>query len=253
MSITADLALALDPVRFAEAAGIVPDDWQADVLRSGASRLLLNCSRQSGKSTTTGVLAVWTALYDAGALVLLLSPSLRQSQELFRKCLDTYRAAGRPVSASAESAMRLELDNGSRIVSLPGTEGSIRGFSAVKLLVIDEASRVEDALYYGVRPMLAVGAGRLVAMSTPFGKRGWWHKEWTEGGADWRRVEVPASRCPRIPAAFLAEERRSLGPWWYRQEYECQFSETTDSMFSYEEIQGAITSEIAPLFGGITA
>lgn len=253
MSITADLALALDPVRFAASAGIVPDDWQADVLRSPASRLLLNCSRQSGKSTTTGVLAVWTALYDPGALVLLLSPSLRQSQELFRKCLDTYRAAGRPVPASAESAMRLELDNGSRIVSLPGTEGSIRGFSAVKLLVIDEASRVEDALYYGVRPMLAVGAGRLMAMSTPFGKRGWWHKEWTEGGADWRRVEVPASRCPRIPAAFLAEERRSLGPWWYRQEYECQFSETTDSVFSYEDVQHAVSSEITPLFGGSAA
>jgi len=145
--------------------------------------------------------------------------------------------------------MRLELDNGSRIVSLPGTEGSIRGFSAVKLLVIDEASRVEDALYYGVRPMLAVGAGRLVAMSTPFGKRGWWHKEWTEGGADWRRVEVPASRCPRIPAAFLAEERRSLGPWWYRQEYECLFSDTTDSLFGADEVRAAITPEIAPLFG----
>jgi len=249
MNIANDLAMSLDPVAFSRAAGIPPDDWQADVLRSPAARLLLNCSRQSGKSTTTGVLAVWTALYDAGALVLLLSPSLRQSQELFRKCLDTYRAAGRPVSASAESAMRLELDNGSRIVSLPGTEGSIRGFSAVKLLVIDEASRVEDVLYYGVRPMLAVGAGRLVAMSTPFGKRGWWHKEWTEGGAGWERVEVPASRCPRIPAAFLTEEQRSLGPWWYRQEYECQFSDTTDSLFGADEVRAAITPEIAPLFG----
>lgn len=249
MSIVSDLAMSLDPVTFSRAAGIEADEWQRDVLRSSSQRLLLNCSRQSGKSTTTAMLAVHTALYDPGALVLLLSPSLRQSQELFRKCLDCYRAVERPVSASAESAMRLELDNGSRIVSLPGTDGSVRGFSAVKLLVIDEASRVEDALYYGVRPMLAVGAGRLVAMSTPFGKRGWWHKEWTEGGTDWRRVEVPASRCPRIPAAFLAEEQRSLGPWWYRQEYECQFSDTTDSLFGADEVRAAITPEIAPLFG----
>ncbi len=250
MGIAADLALALDPVRFSRAAGIEPDDWQVDVLRSSSRRLLLNCSRQSGKSTITGVLAVWTALYDPGALVLLLSPSLRQSQELFRKCLDTYRAACRPVPASAESAMRLELDNGSRIVSLPGTEGSIRGFSAVTLLIIDEASRVEDALYYGVRPMLAVGAGRLVAMSTPFGKRGWWHREWTEGGEGWLRVEVPATACPRIPADFLAEERRSLGPWWYAQEYECRFMETTDSVFGYAEIARAVTHDVVPLFGG---
>jgi hypothetical protein len=250
MGIAADLALALDPVRFATAAGITRDPWQAAVLRSPASRLLLNCCRQSGKSTITALLALHTALYLPGALVLLLSPSLRQSQELFRKCLDAYRAAGRPVPARAESALHLELEHGGRIVSLPGTDGSIRGFSAVRLLVIDEASRVEDALYYGVRPMLAVGAGRLVALSTPFGKRGWWHHEWTAGGAGWERVEVPASRCPRIPAAFLAEEQRALGPWWYRQEYECQFSDTIESLFGADEVRAAITSEVTPLFGG---
>jgi len=249
MSIAADLATALDPVLLAERAGITPDPWQATVLRSRSPRLLLNCSRQSGKSTTTGVLAVHTALYDPGALVLLLSPSLRQSQELFKKCLDAYRVAGRPVPADAESALRLELTNGSRIVSLPGTEVNVRGFSAVGLLVIDEAARVDDALYTSVRPMLAVGAGRLVAMSTPFGKRGWWHREWTEGGTGWQRVEVPARMCPRIPAAFLDEERRALGPWWYRQEYECQFSDTTDSLFGADEVRAAITSDIAPLFG----
>ncbi len=249
MSIAADLATALDAVLLAQRAGITPDPWQATVLRSRSPRLLLNCSRQSGKSTTTGVLAVHTALYQPGALVLLLSPSLRQSQELFKKCLDVYRVAGRPVPADAESALRLELANGSRIVSLPGTEVSVRGFSAVRLLVIDEAARVDDALYTSVRPMLAVGAGRLVAMSTPFGKRGWWHREWTEGGPAWQRVEVPASMCPRIPPAFLDEERRALGPWWYRQEYECQFSDTTDSLFGADEVRAAITSDIAPLFG----
>jgi len=249
MSIAADLATALDAVLLAERAGITPDPWQATVLRSRSLRLLLNCSRQSGKSTTTGVLAVHTALYQPGALVLLLSPSLRQSQELFKKCLDVYRVAGRPVPANAESALRLELANGSRIVSLPGTEVSVRGFSAVRLLVIDEAARVDDALYTSVRPMLAVGAGRLVAMSTPFGKRGWWHREWTEGGPAWQRVEVPASMCPRIPPAFLDEERRALGPWWYQQEYECQFSDTTDSLFGADEVRAAITSDIAPLFG----
>jgi len=249
-TLATDLALALDPVRLAVRANVVPDPWQAEVLRSTAPRMLLNCSRQSGKSTTTGVLAVHTALYEPGALVLLLSPSLRQSQELFKKCLDTYRVAGRPVPADAESALRLELANGSRIVSLPGTEVSVRGFSKVRLLVIDEAARVEDSLYTSVRPMLAVGAGRLVAMSTPFGKRGFFHREWTEGGEGWQRVEVPASMCPRIPAAFLDEERRALGPWWFRQEYLCEFSDTTDSLFGSDEVRAAITSDITPLFGG---
>lgn len=243
MSMASDLAIACDPVRLAERAGLSPDPWQRDVLHSSASRLLLNCSRQSGKSTITSVLAVHTALYDPGALVLLLSPSLRQSQELFRKCLDTYRAVDRPVPPESESALRLTLENGSRIVSLPGKEGSIRGFSGVRLLIIDEAARVEDSLYMSVRPMLAVSAGRLIGLSTPFGTRGWWYEAW-RGGEPWERYEIPAAMCPRIPAAFLAEERRNMGEWWYTQEYECRFMEGQTSVFTREEVERAFAEEV---------
>ena len=144
-----------DPVALARAAGIEPDPWQAAVLRSAAPRLLLNCSRQSGKSTITGILATHTALYDAGSLTLLLSPTLRQSGELFRKCLAVYRALGRPVPAESETALTLTLENGSRIVSLPGKDGTIRGYSGVRLLVVDEASRVPNDLYLAVRPALS--------------------------------------------------------------------------------------------------
>jgi len=72
--------------------GLDPDSWQLDVLRSQASRILLNCSRQSGKSTVTALLAVHTAHYQNDALVMLLSPTLRQSGELFKKALKTSRA-----------------------------------------------------------------------------------------------------------------------------------------------------------------
>jgi len=158
-ALAADLAMSLDPVRLSQAAGIDPDPWQAAVLRSNAPRLLLNCSRQSGKSTTVAMLAMHTALYDAGALVLIVSPSKRQSEELFRKCLHLYRALGRPAPALSEGALHLELENGSRIVALPGKEDTIRAFSGVTLLAIDEAARVEDDLYRSVRPFLAVSGG----------------------------------------------------------------------------------------------
>src|SRR5450631_762859 len=98
-SLAADLAMCLDPVQFSLAAGIPPDPWQARVLRSTAPRLILNCSRQSGKSTTIATLALHTALYQAAALILLLSPGQRQSGELFRKVTDCYKALGRPVPA----------------------------------------------------------------------------------------------------------------------------------------------------------
>jgi hypothetical protein len=204
-----------------EELGLSPDPWQQQFLRSAAQRQLLLCTRQAGKSTTTAVLALHEALYTPRALVLLLSPSLRQSQELFRKVLATYNSI-KSIPSTMESALRLELENGSRIVSLPGKEETVRGFSGVTLLVVDEAARVSDDLYYSVRPMLAVSGGRLVCLSTPFGKRGFFFNEWEEG-QNWERIQITAHDCPRISDEFLDEERHALGDYWYRQEYLCEF------------------------------
>ncbi len=243
-SIVSDLARALDPVLLAEQAGIVPDPWQADVLRSTAPRMLLCASRQAGKSTITSILAMHTALYSAGSLVLLLSPSLRQSGEIFKKAVAVYRGLGRPVMPESETALTLTLENGSRIVSLPGSkDGNIRGYSGVDLLVIDEAAFVSDALYVSVRPMLAVSGGRLVALSTPHGTRGWYWSAW-QGDAGWEKYEVPAPLCPRISPEFLDEERRTMGDWAFRQEYLCQFVESETQPFSAADVARAF--ETAP-------
>jgi hypothetical protein len=216
-----DLRLALDRSAFARVLGLEPDPWQEKLLRSSSDRVLLNCSRQSGKSTMSGLIALHRALYHPGSLILCLAPALRQSQELFGKVLGFYRDPGRPVAPQAERKLSLELENDSRIVTLPGTEKTIRGFSGAALLIVDEAARVDDELYFAVRPMLAVSGGALMMLTTPYGKRGVFFEEWTGGGQGWERYEVPASECPRIGPEFLNEERETLPPWVYRQEYEC--------------------------------
>jgi hypothetical protein len=210
----------------------------------------LLCSRQAGKSQSVAAVALKTALLEPGSLVLLLSPTLRQSGELFRdKVLTLYNALGWPVQPLRKpTQLMLELVNGSRIVSLPESEGGIRGFSKVKLLVIDEAARVSGELYRAVRPMLAVSRGRLIALSTPFGKLGWFYDEWSSDNA-WERVKITATQCPRISPAFLAEERRALGPRWYSQEYMCSFEEIIDSVFSHDDVTAACRDELPPLFG----
>ncbi len=250
-ALATDLATALDPVILARRAGVAPDPWQADLLRAADRQLLMLCARQCGKSTVSALLAVHTALYQAPALVLVLSPSLRQSQELYRKVRDVYGVLGatapKPVE---ESALRLELANGSRIVCLPGKEATVRGYSGVALLLVDEASRVPDALYQAVRPMLAVSGGRLVLLSTPFGKRGFFHHEWSAGGAGWHQVKITADDCPRIDPAWLAGERAQIGDWWFRQEYLCEFVETDDQVFGYDTVMAALSADVAPLFGG---
>jgi phage terminase large subunit-like protein len=178
-SLAGDLRLALDRSSFACAVGVEPDPWQEDLLKSTSDRVLLNCSRQSGKSTTSAIIALHRALYHPGSLILCLAPALRQSQELFGKIAGFYRDLGRPVPPQGERKLSLELQNGSRIVTLPGSEKTIRGFSGTSLLIVDEASRVADELYFAVRPMLAVSSGALMMLTTPYGKRGVFYEEWT--------------------------------------------------------------------------
>jgi hypothetical protein len=222
MKLNHALSLALDPGLILKAQGLSPDPWQREFLFSTDRQVLLNCCRQSGKSTTTAALAVHTALFRAPALILVLSPGLRQSGELFRKIKDAYNALGRPAGVLVENQTTLELACGSRIVCLPGKEETVRSYSRVKLLLIDEASRVPDDLYRAVRPMLAVSNGRLVALSTPFGQRGWFYREW-QHGEGFRKVRISWQQCPRISETFIERERASLGDAWVGQEYECQF------------------------------
>lgn len=248
-----DLAYALDPVLFAkEALNFYPDPWQEKVLRWSGRRLLLCCSRQSGKSTTTAILALHRALFYPKSLILLVSPSLRQSSELFRKVQEFFRELPPEMQPDLleDNKLSLVMKNKSRIVSLPSSEGTIRGFSGASLIIEDEAARVSDELYFAIRPMLAVSNGRLILMSTPFGKRGHFFKEWTEGGDTWERIKITAYDCPRISREFLEEERQTMGDWWFKQEYLCEFVETEDNVFTYEQVMRALDDSIKPLFGG---
>ena len=239
---------AINPARFAERIGFCPDDWQRRALEGHGKRLLLNCSRQSGKSTLAALMGLHKAIFCPASLTLLVSPSLRQSGELFRKVTDLMGGLEDPPAMTEDNRLRLAFENGSRIVSLPGKESTIRGFSGVSLLIVDEAARVLDELYYALRPMLAVSNGDLIALSTPWGRRGWFFTEWTEGEG-WERIKIAASECPRISQGFLEEERRTLGEWWYRQEYEAVFGDTVDSVFSSQAIEAMFDESIDPLFG----
>ena len=195
------------------------------------------------------ILALHKALAAPDSLILILAPAERQAKELFTKVAQFYGLLGHPIPADSYRKLGMNLANGSRIEALPGTEKTIRSFSGVDLLPVDEAARIADELYFTARPMLAVSGGRLMMLSTPFGKRGVFYEEWT-GGEAWERYTVTASECPRIPPAFIEEERKTLGPWWFAQEYECRFMDTVDQVFQTEVIDKAITDEVAPLFGG---
>jgi hypothetical protein len=247
ISLGRDFARALNPVMLAHDCEIRPDDAQARLLTTVSRKVLVCCCRQWGKSTTTALVALHEALYAAPAMIILISPSQPQSTELFKKLHRFWEHLPGAPEAKQESLTRLELANGSRIISLPGSEKTTRGYSAATLVVMDEASRVPDELLASVSPMLATTNGRFIALSTPAGKRGWFYEAWTNGQG-WERVSVKGVDCPRISKEFLEEERQAFGPMRFAQEYECEFIDSETSVFNSDLIQQAMTDEFQPFF-----
>jgi hypothetical protein len=244
------LRYALDPVTFAtDLLDWTPDPWQADVLREPSKRVLLCCSRQVGKSTTLAVMALHTALYRAGSLVLLLSPTDRQSKNLFDKVVAFHRRLKEKPNLKEDNIHSMTFTSGSRIISLPGNNAdTIRGYSAPTLVVLDEAAFIKDALVTAVGPMMALGRGKLVMLSTPNGKRGAFYTAWSGDSSDWRRIEVKADECPRIDRDYLAQQRRERGDLLFGQEYECQFIATQDQFFSEGAIEKMFSTAGEPIF-----
>ncbi len=249
LTLNRNLAMVLDPSLILERIGLgtpadpgTPDDWQRTILRSMSRRMLVNCHRQAGKSSSVAGLALHTAIYDPASLVVIVSAGQRQSNELFRKVVAAYEALGKPIAAEEDNAVTLSLANGSRVVSLPNNAGTIRGYSAPRLVLVDEASRVDEPVFAAIRPMLAVSLGRLILLSTPHGRRGEFYRMWSSGDPAWERVELKGEDNPRISREYLAQERRDMIAWEFRQEWECSFEDTQDQIISGEVITQAFNS-----------
>lgn len=231
-----DLRMALDPVCWAESLGLTLDSWQRDFVRSDARQIIAACGRQTGKSLACSLVASHTTTFEPGALVVLVAPSLRQSQLLISEVRDLLRRSG-AVSVDAESTTRLQLGNGSKVVSVPGSGDTIRGISGVRLLICDEAAFIDPGVFQAVLPMLAANPrGRLILASSPNGRGGFFSDMWHDGGDAWQRFHVRSEDCPRIDQSFLERQRLALTLAQYRQEYLASFEDSAGAVFSGDDL-----------------
>ena len=241
-----NLALALDPTLVMTRSGLTPDDWQAELIRDTENWWLLLCTRQGGKTKAISSLALSTALNYNNSLTLILTPSERQSKEVLR-CVSQYYLAlyGAPMRSDAITTLKMEFQNGSRIIALPGSsEKTIRVYAGVDLLLVDEGARVPDELFHSIVPMLATSGGRMIVASTPWFSRGFMWREWKTGGDHWKRVKVTADDCPRISRKFLEREKKSKPRHWFLQEYYCVWGSAAAALFDPDMVDALLTDEV---------
>jgi phage terminase large subunit-like protein len=217
-----ELLHVIDPAAWArDELKLELDDWQRTYLLSRSKRKALNCCRQSGKSTVASVKALHRVIHKRNSLVLLLSPSLRQSSELFRKVSDLYNSLPARPKLVEDNRLSMALSNGSRIVSLPSSEATIRGYSCVDLIIEDESAAVPDELHEACEPMLAVSNGEYDLLSTPRGQHGHFYKAMLDASVE--RFTITAEQVPRISKEYLDAYRLKHGQRVFAQEFGCEF------------------------------
>jgi hypothetical protein len=241
-----DFRHAAEPSAWArEVLQFEPDAKQQEFLESDARRGIVCCSRQWGKSTTAAVKAVHHLRFVPGAVVVLAAPAGRQTLELALKVEECLRRAGLAIDRHNE--LGYFLAGGGRLIALPGNATTVRGISGATLLIIDEAAKVPEPLRHALSPFLATTNGALWELSTPFGKRGFFYRHWSEGSGRWHQITATAEECPRISREHLEAERWDLGELVYRQVYCCEFLDLAQGLFDVDLVLEAVTDEEKPL------
>jgi hypothetical protein len=245
VSIARDIARMIDPSLFALDCGLEAEPWQAEWMRSRPRKSLLSCSRQSGKSTTAGLVALETAVTIPGSVTLIGGPSQRQSNEFVRTIKGLHGKLSKNDSETprlvGDSVQRIELENKSRVIGLSGDPDTARGIASVQCLILDEVGFIPDALEIltALAPMQAgVTDPRTILLSTPNGDLNAWHDLWHNGDASWHRVEVPWWKSKRLSAdpQFIADQRQLLGERKFSQEFCLAWLPSEDAAFGSEGI-----------------
>jgi hypothetical protein len=252
--VQAPAAVVTDIVEFARTKlGFEPDEKQAEVLRSTAKRGILNCSRQWGKTTALALKVVHRMFTEPKILILVASPSYRQTHEFMMRAKAMVSRLGIPIRGDGENKHSLVFPNGSRVVGLPHMPDTARSFSSLSMLIFDEAAFVSNEMFNALLPMIAVRNGELWLLSTPHGKTGFFYDIWQHGGDLWHRISVKATDCSRIPAEFLEEMRSARGDDYVRQEFLCEFLGSGSHAFDRDLVERALDSSVEPFSSSVLA
>jgi phage FluMu gp28-like protein len=238
--------LRANPAAAYRKVGVTLDPWQARVVADDSDQAAVLCCRGAGKSYAEAARVLARMLTRPRHRVLFFSPTHRQSSEVLGYARELWERMGRPLRATRDSVTILEFANGSRALSLPDNQKGVRGLH-VDELVLDEAAQLSDELYVSVRPMVMRRRGKIRAATTPFGKRGWFWELWDKRRS-WNKVKVTARDSGRYTEEQLAREYEEMGERSYRQEYELEFHDAVDAVFTQDDIDAAMDDSMQPLF-----
>jgi hypothetical protein len=255
MTLPREIAYRFDPVCWAvRVLQLELKGWQQQFVRAprGASIAVLT-ARQSGKTTVAALAMAHTALFKPGSLSVVACPAQRQSAEAVRRVKDVVVQAD-SVKLTTDNVYGLELENGSRVLALPGADDTVRGLTVDGWIIADEAARLTSALIAALRPMRARRPeARFAMLSTAWTRSDPFWQVWSREDDSWLRLKATADTEYYDPK-YLEEERRALGEIDFQREYFGIPIGGNASPFTWDLYERATTVQSArqppgPMFG----
>ena len=237
--------------------GFEADQYQATVLQHRDANHCLTCHRQFGKTEVVSSLAACAAALPSPRhpkpTSIILSTGQDHAAEVLRRVADNITAAAKAGLCEVKSQNKhsIELKTGGRIISLASTEKAPRGWVVGPggWLIVDEAAFVSDDVMHGAFPLTSSG-GHIALLSTPNGKRGTFAEIALGDDDHWQRLLVDAETSGHIPVAKLEQYKLALGSRKFGQEYLCDFLDTANNPFSWEQLQACLGGSPLPAGDG---
>lgn len=238
---------AKDPIYFAKNyikivhvdKGIVPFDmyeYQEEIVEkiTNSRRVVVNQSRQSGKTTTAVAVILHYILFEEYKTAAILSNKGDSAKDVLSRVKLAYEKLPKWMQHGILewNKHNIELENGCKVVAGTTSSSTIRG-STIAFLYIDECAFIEgyEEFFRSVYPTISSGkTTKMLMTSTPNGLNHFW-KIW-EGAIHekngYEYVEVKWDRVPGRDEEWKNETLQAINFDYesFEQEYNCVVGDT---------------------------
>ena len=249
---------AKDPVYFAEKyikivnvdQGLMPFkmwDFQREMIKLYHENrfAITKCPRQVGKTTTSVAYLLWLTLFTDSQNIAVLA----NKGSLARDILAKYQLAYENLPMWLQQGIitwnkgNVELENGSKIIAASTSSSAVRGGS-FNVVFLDEfafvPANIANEFFNSVYPVISSGKStKIIIVSTPNGMN-LFYKLWMDAIGKkngYKTFSIHWSMVPGRDEKWKEETIKNTSLEQFRQEFECEFLGSTNTLISGEKLQ----------------
>ena len=216
--------------------GFKPYEFQKqiidDILGKDDMFYTMVCGRQIGKTLLLINMLLYYGINYPRITLLWVSPYYSMAIKVLSQIIDAIEFT--PITKEANKSEKIiSLVNGTRIYFRSAEKPeTIRGLS-IDYAFLDEAQDIsDDAFNKAILPTLTAKGKKCLIAGTPKSKN-WFYQYFQRGEEDnYNSYTAPSSISPFVSAEFLEEQKQSLPPAIYEQEFEALWQEGDGEVFT---------------------